>query len=915
MAATPAWGISRKLLALAVANVFALSLLAGIVWLGYARVENLSTVIAEREMVRVLEYSALARELSASLSDLDGTIRNCDRQGVPANGHDRLRTQLQKLIRTATDPGLGATITLLEGKTHDLLDQCRKIGSALADIERSEQGLFEDLATLEQLTSQALIRQTLAGKNTDYLDQIMSLVIGYRESVMLIGREITQSAAHPSLPSGKSIELIEDLRLGLLTMTSTTPDMARIARRMREGATRYRTRIIALNAALEGFETQSQEHRISRQKVLEQLARIDRDTHIRAEGFHAELHNEAAKTKSRFLWAATGIVLLSLFFTLWFVRRYIQRPLAEIVQRIAAMHSGSASALAPVQARRDEWGTIHTALSSMTADLARAHDLVQRIIDTAPIRVFWKDRDSRYLGCNPAFAQDAGFQNPDELIGKNDSAMGWSDQADLYRADDNRVMESGQPLLNYEEPQTTRQGKTIWVHTSKVPLRDMSGKVIGVLGVYDDITERKHTEAELERHRQHLEELIQERTADLVEAKLAAEAASRAKSAFLANMSHELRTPMNGVIGMLSLARRRMADPKGLEQLDKAQDAAMRLLSVLNDILDLSKIEADRLVFEEMPLRLGDILDNLGNLLSGKAREKNLAWQIEIDDALAREPLTGDALRLGQVLTNLAGNAIKFTERGHVIVRAEMAGSDDGWREVRFVISDSGIGIAPETRNRLFSTFEQADNSMTRKYGGTGLGLAISKRLVRMMGGRIGVESVPGIGSTFWFTVRLKRQDMTTALAAPAIFVDAETRLSSNYIGTRVLVAEDEPVNREITILQLENAGLSVDLAENGQQALKLARSNRYALILMDMQMPVLNGVDATRAIRSDSLNIDTPVLAMTANAFQEDRQTCLDAGMNEHIPKPVVPEKLYETLLRWLPKPQDHETSHEHGK
>lgn len=381
-----------------------------------------------------------------------------------------------------------------------------------------------------------------------------------------------------------------------------------------------------------------------------------------------------------------------------------------------------------------------------------------------------------------------------------------------------------------------------------------------------------------------------------------AEAASRAKSAFLANMSHELRTPMNGIMGMIGLAKRRMADLKGIEQLDKAKGSADRLLAVLNDILDLSKIEAERMVLEEAPLQLGSVLDNLTSVLGHKATEKSLVLAIDLPDGLARLPLRGDPLRLEQILLNLAGNAIKFTERGSVTVSARVVAESPEAVDVRFEIVDTGIGIDPEAQARLFNAFEQADNSMTRKYGGTGLGLAISKRLVRMMGGEIGVESTPGSGSGFWFTACLLRHLPDGVPLAPTVGeVDARTRLRRDYLGALILLAEDEPISREVACFQLEEVGLTVDLAEDGQQALNLARRKAYDLILMDMQMPKLNGVDATQSIRADSLNRGTPILAMTANAFDEDRQICITAGMNDHIAKPVDPEHLHEVLLKWL--------------
>jgi len=421
-----------------------------------------------------------------------------------------------------------------------------------------------------------------------------------------------------------------------------------------------------------------------------------------------------------------------------------------------------------------------------------------------------------------------------------------------------------------------------------------------------NVLARRQAEAELLRHRDHLEDLVARRTAELAAARDAAEAANRAKSAFLANMSHELRTPMNGILGMIELARRRMADPKGIDQLDKARSAADHLLGVVNDILDISKIEAERMVLEEVPLRLGSLLEDLRSLLGPRAAARGLTLKTELPDDLARLPLLGDPLRLDQVLINLVGNAVKFTERGGIVLRMRIESETAEAVRLGCEIVDTGIGIAPEQRERLFDIFEQADNSMTRKYGGSGLGLAISKRLVEMMGGEIGVASTPGAGSTFRFSVRLKRRPAAVPPAPTFAAGDAEARLAREHAGARILLAEDEPVNCEVARVLLEETGLAVDVAEDGAQALELARRTVYAAILMDMQMPRMNGVEATRAIRADSLNRATPILAMTANAYDEDRRQCLDAGMDDHIAKPVAPETLYAALLRWLEKP-DH--------
>jgi PAS domain S-box-containing protein len=459
--------------------------------------------------------------------------------------------------------------------------------------------------------------------------------------------------------------------------------------------------------------------------------------------------------------------------------------------------------------------------------------------------------------------------------------------------------------LKTREPyQTTHRllmpdGRIKYVHERCETLYSPEGKPIRSVGTVQDITERELAMAELEKHRLHLEKLVEERTAALSIAKVQAEAANIAKSAFLANMSHEIRTPMNGILGMASILRREGVTPQQAERLDRIDVASQHLLGIINNILDLSKIEAGKFVLEEAPVAIASLLRNVVSILSERCKAKNI--RLLVQNETLPSNLVGDPTRLQQALLNYASNAVKFTETGAVTLHISKQEETVDAVMLRFEVSDTGIGIAAETMQRLFSAFEQADHSTTRKYGGTGLGLAITKRLAELMGGEVGVDSTPGVGSTFWFTARLKKGGAMAVTAEPVMLGDAETRIRQHYSGSRVLIADDEPINRELARLQLEDVGLVVDMAGDGAEAVALAQKTAYAAILMDMQMPNVDGLEATQQIRQMPGYRQTPIIAMTANAFAEDKARCFEAGMNDFLIKPFYPDSLFAILLRWL--------------
>jgi PAS domain S-box-containing protein len=714
----------------------------------------------------------------------------------------------------------------------------------------------------------------------------------------------------------------------------------------------------------------------------------------------------------------------------------LQRLNTELEARVAQRTAELSTALAGQ--------TTEIAERQRAEEAARASEhFLSNIVENIPDMIFVKDAATlRFVRFNKAGEELLGYPR-EEFIDKDVHDMFPKEEADFFALKDRAVLASRQMVDVPEERVHTRHGTRL-LHTMKIPILDVHGEPQFLLGISRDVTQQKYADEELQRHREHLEDMILERTAELVVAKEQADAANQAKSDFLANMSHEIRTPMNAILGMAYLALQSGLDPRQQHYVQRVHSAAESLLGIINDILDFSKIEAGKLDIENIPFNLGDVMDRLSNLVGMSAEEKGLELLFDQPPQLPMA-LVGDPSRLGQVLLNLGYNAVKFTERGEVVVAVEIGERSDAAVQLRFAVRDTGIGMTPAQQSRLFQPFSQADASTGRRHGGTGLGLAISRQLVRLMGGEIEVESTHGMGSLFCFSLRFDLQadhtaappldhegmhgcrvlivddnagareilsTMSGALGlrpdtavdgqdalckvaladagdepyqvvlldwkmpgidgvecahllgqrhgrrhpTPAVLMltafsrdDVQRRLVERRLavgallikpvtpsalfdacssvlglaayrptrsikreevmqahqdqlrGAHLLLVEDNAVNREIALTVLGRAGIVTSVAGDGQEALDMLSSRQFDGVLMDCQMPVMDGYAATQALRQQARWRDLPVIAMTANAMVGDRDKALAAGMNDHIAKPIRVEEMFATLARWI--------------
>ena len=504
------------------------------------------------------------------------------------------------------------------------------------------------------------------------------------------------------------------------------------------------------------------------------------------------------------------------------------------------------------------------------------------LLDTIPIPLFYKDAECHYLGCNTAFKSFSGLKDEKELIGKTVFEIVPAEIAMWYDKTDRELL-ANPGTQSYEWKMPSRDGSVKTVVFRKATYTDSNGVVRGIVGTIQDVTDLKR---------------VQE---CMSQAKEAAERASRAKSEFLANMSHELRTPMNGVLGMAQLLEMTELTPEQQEFVSIIIRSGNGLLKIIGDILDLSKIEAQHVQLEQSGFSLRDTVSQAVTLLRPQAQAKGLSIFTRIAPDLP-DHFRGDQNRLGQVLSNLVSNAIKFTSRGSVSITV-IAGSVEGAiYSLRFSVKDTGMGIPAASLHKLFIPFSQVDSSTTRRFGGTGLGLAISKQLIELMGGDIGVESVEGGGSIFFFRLPLEMETEPSRPEVPPLAVaDKGIHCPERF---RVLLVEDDPLNQKLIDTMLRKMGYQRGVAPDGHEAVSLLQTEAFDLVLMDCSMPVMDGYMATEKIRDPATglkNPQIPIIALTARAMQGDREKCLEAGMNDYLTKPVKLTDLAESLKHWL--------------
>ena len=524
-----------------------------------------------------------------------------------------------------------------------------------------------------------------------------------------------------------------------------------------------------------------------------------------------------------------------------------------------------------------------TERKKLEEQLHQERELLRALLETCPDSIYFKDSESRFLKISKSSALSLGLTDPATAVGKTDADFFGAEHAHAWLEEERRIMRTGEPMISGLEREQWQDGSERWVTTTKLPLHDETGAIVGTFGVTRDVTDLKRAE----------EQLAVARDVALESARL--------KSEFLANMSHEIRTPLNGIVGMSGLLLDTALDSEQQDFADTIRVSADLLLGIVNDILDFSKIEAGKMTIESIDFDLEQVIEETADLMAEAAQSKGIelaAWLPPHAPRLLR----GDPGRIRQILGNLVSNAVKFTERGEVVVQVGLERETASEAVIRFQVRDTGIGIPVEAQARLFNAFTQADGSTTRRYGGTGLGLAICRQLVTLMGGEIGFDSVPGRGSTFWFTLTLEKQTSAAAVGAREP-VSLET--------ARVLIVDDNETNRQILNHQVLAWKMRGGNASSGPEALvalyrAVAADDPYRIVILDMQMPDMDGLSVARAIRADPKLHDARIVILTSLGYHPNDLELRRIGVSAYLTKPVKQSRLLDTLAVAMSEPPE---------